>query len=133
MMDIYLVGIKNKLCKLKDVPRARRTEEICLEAVRQDGYALLYVPNSVQTEEICLESVKQNCDALVYVPEDKRTKEVYLGEVKQNWMVLESVPVNQRTEEMCLEAAIFIFSPVKGLCPSLAALSFTSNVPKPIS
>ena len=32
--------------------------EICLEAVKQSGYALEYVKE--QTPEICLEAVKQN-------------------------------------------------------------------------
>ena len=40
----------------------------CLEAVKQDGYALKYVKE--QTEELCLEAVKQNEYALQYV--DKR-------------------------------------------------------------
>jgi hypothetical protein len=39
-----------------------QTEEICLEAVKQDGAALKYVIE--QTEEMCLEAVKQNVGAL---------------------------------------------------------------------
>ena len=39
----------------------------CLEAVKQNGYALGYVKE--QTHEICLEAVKQNGKALEYVKE----------------------------------------------------------------
>ena len=37
----------------------------CLEAVKEDGYALQYVKE--QTEDICLAAVKQNGDALQFV------------------------------------------------------------------
>jgi hypothetical protein len=42
-----------------------QTEEICLEAVKQNGYALQYVKE--QTEAICLEAVKEDGDAFQYV------------------------------------------------------------------
>lgn len=48
-----------------------QTPEICIEAVKQDGYALRFVNN--QTPEICIEAVKQNGAALQYV--DKRVFE----------------------------------------------------------
>jgi hypothetical protein len=38
---------------------------VCLEAVKQNGYALSYVKE--QTEAVCLEAVKQNGYALSYV------------------------------------------------------------------
>ena len=50
----------------KNFPSAQ-TPEICLEAVKQNGYALQYVKE--QTLEICLEAVKQNGYALQYVKE----------------------------------------------------------------
>jgi len=40
-------------------------KEECLEAVKQNGWALRYVKE--QTPEICLEAVKQNVYALRYV------------------------------------------------------------------
>ena len=42
-----------------------QTEEICLEAVRNDGLALQYVNH--QTKEICLAAVRNNPNALKYV------------------------------------------------------------------
>ena len=43
----------------------KQTDEICLEAVKQNGYALIYVEN--QTDEIFLEAVRQDENALQYV------------------------------------------------------------------
>ncbi len=40
-------------------------EKECLEAVKQDGYALKYVKN--QTREICLAAVKQKPDTIKYI------------------------------------------------------------------
>ena len=44
-------------------------EKFCLEAVKNDGYALGYVKE--QTEEICFEAVKNDGYALGYVREKK--------------------------------------------------------------
>jgi len=110
------------------VPREVITEEICLEAVRQDGAALQYVPRQLitqemykgavktfgaalqyiqkelKTEEVCLEAVKQNGYALQYVPRELITEEVCLEAVKQNGKAIQYVPREVITEEMCLEA-----------------------------
>ena len=43
----------------------KQTPEICLAAVKRNGYALAFVKE--QTKEICLEAVKQNGYALRYV------------------------------------------------------------------
>jgi hypothetical protein len=59
----------------------------CLEAVKQNGYALRYVKE--QTLEICLEAVKQDGDALQYVKE--QTLEICLEAVKQDGCALQYV------------------------------------------
>ncbi|WP_196223112.1 DUF4116 domain-containing protein, partial [Roseibium sp. RKSG952] len=84
-----------------DVPRSG---EMCLEAVRQN-LALEYVPEALRTEEIRLEAVKQDGWALEFVPEDLRTEEACLEAVRQNGRALQFVPEDLRTEEMRLEAA----------------------------
>ena len=61
--------------------------EECLEAVKQNGWALQFVKE--QTEEICLEAVKQNGWALQFVKE--QTEEICLAAVKQDGMALEYV------------------------------------------
>ncbi len=69
-----------------------------LEAVKEDGFALLYVKE--QTEAICLEAVKKNGYALQYVNE--QTEAICLEAVKQNGYALQYV--NEQTEAICLEA-----------------------------
>jgi hypothetical protein len=44
--------------------------EICVAAVKHDGWALEYVTEELRTAEICLEAVKQEGGALSYVPEE---------------------------------------------------------------
>jgi hypothetical protein len=76
----------------------KQTEELCLEAVKQDGQVLKYVKE--QTTEICLEAVKQNGCALKYVKE--QTTEICLEAIKQDGYAL--FYVEEHTEEICLEA-----------------------------
>jgi hypothetical protein len=51
-----------------------RTPKICLEAVKQNGYALQFVKE--QTPEICLEAVKQNKDARKYIMNPNMLKNI---------------------------------------------------------
>ena len=54
-----------EVCGLEaDIPIHYEGKE-ALEAVKQDWHALMHVKD--QTDEICLEAVKQNGDALAYV------------------------------------------------------------------
>ncbi len=78
------------------------TEQVCLEAVKQNGEALYYVPEHLKTERICLEAVKQNGYALQFVPEHLITEQVCLEAVKQNEWSIRYVPEHLVTEEMCL-------------------------------
>ena len=72
--------------------------EYCLEAVKQNGYALQYVKE--QTPEMCLEAVKEHGNALEYVKE--QTPEICLAAVKIDGQALRFV--KEQTSEMCLEA-----------------------------
>ena len=71
---------------------------MCLEAVKQNGYALQDIKN--KTDRVCLEAVKQNGSTLKYV--DNQTYEICLEAIKQNPSSLKYV--NDQTEEICLEA-----------------------------
>ena len=51
-----------------------RTAEECLEAVRQDGWALKYVPEDMKTPELCRAAVRQCGRALMFVLEDMKGK-----------------------------------------------------------
>ena len=65
----------------------------CLEAVKENGYALSYVKE--QTNDLCLEAVKENGYALMYVKE--QTKDICLAAVKENGNAL--MYVNKKTFE----------------------------------
>jgi hypothetical protein len=53
---------------LKEMPEELKTQELCFEAVKENGAALAHVPEHLRTPELCLEAVKQNGGALQYVP-----------------------------------------------------------------
>ena len=94
----YLEMVQNDGEALQYVPSEYQTEELCMTAVKQNGYALEYVKN--QTEEICMEAIKQNGWALKYVEE--QTPEICLEAVKQNEIALQFV--KNQTPEICLAA-----------------------------
>jgi len=57
-----------------------QTEEICLNAVRENGYDLQYV--KYQTMEICMAAVQQNGLVLCYVKQ--QTPEICIEAIRQN-------------------------------------------------
>jgi hypothetical protein len=97
--EICLEAVKQNGYALQYVKK--QTPEICMEAVKQNGYALIYVKE--QTPEICMEAVKQNGYTLKYVKE--QTPEICLAAVKQNGLVINYVNENYKTAEI-LSAAV---------------------------
>jgi hypothetical protein len=85
-------------------PEKLKTTELCLEAVKQNSYALEHVPDEHKTAEVCFEAVKQDGYALKFVPGEHKTAELCLIAVKGNGMALESVPSKLKTMELYLEA-----------------------------
>lgn len=83
---MYLKNIENQ------------TKDICLAAVKQNGYALIYVKN--QTEEICLAAVQKTGLALKYVKE--QTHKICLAAINENVSALEYV--REQNFEICMEA-----------------------------
>jgi hypothetical protein len=71
---------------------------ICLEAVKQKGFALRYV--NKQTPEICLAAVKQDGHALEFVKE--QTDEICLAAVKRSGHILWRV--KNKKYNICLSA-----------------------------
>ena len=65
---------------LKYIPEEFKTEEICLEAVKNNSYALQHVNN--QTEEICLEAIKKDGYCLRYV--NNQTDKICLEAINKN-------------------------------------------------
>jgi len=102
-------GIKNALYSIRCIknvnePEAFKTAQLCLEAVKKNGYALKYVPEEFKTAELCLEAIKQNGNVLEYVPENLKTEELCYEAVKKDSRPLEYVPENLKTTELCLKA-----------------------------
>ncbi len=73
-------------------------EYSCLEAVKQNGYALKYIKNP--TYEICLAAVKQNGCSLKYVKD--QTREICVAAVIQCGYALQFV--KKQNDEICLSA-----------------------------
>lgn len=73
-----------------------------LEQLEQDGLLLKNVPKNKQTEEMCITAINQNPNAYYYVR--IRTPTVLLTAVKKNPWLIEEMSRSEQTEEMCLEA-----------------------------
>jgi len=81
---------------MKEVPENLMTQELCLEAVRQFGWALNYIPENLRTAEICLEAVRQDGFMLFYIPKNLKTAELCIDAF--NNMIESSVPQHMRDE-----------------------------------
>ena len=87
-----------------------RTPELCLEAVKADGYALACVPKAMRSESLCLAAVQSDGNALEFVPKRFLTPEMCMAAVAAGgWElarpILAAVPKEFRTPELCLVAA----------------------------
>ena len=80
------------------------SENTSLMFVRYCGLALEYITD--QTEEICIEAVKNNPEALKYV--NFQTEKICLEAVKKNGSILKYV--NIQTDKICLEAMKYCIS-----------------------
>ena len=74
------------------------TKQVCLEAVKRNGYAIQHIKNP--TEEMCLEAVKRCGNTIKYI--DNTTEEMQLEAVKQNGLSIKFI--ENPTKEMCMEA-----------------------------
>ena len=102
--SLCLSAVRQNGWALKHVPKDKQSEEICLAAVRQNGWALKHVTEEMRSEKLFFEALRQKGNALQYVPEDKRTDELYLAAIQKNGRALEFVPYDKRTEDLCLAA-----------------------------
>ncbi len=90
---LYVILINCRILKI-----CEQTDELCMQAVKQNGYALEFVKN--QTDELCMQAVKQNGCSLKYVK--NQTDELCIEAVKQNGYSL--IFVKNQTNEICMEA-----------------------------
>ena len=87
-------------CTLKNIDN--QTPEICLEAVKQNVYELLFVKE--QTPEICLEAVKLNPSIIRYVNPENQTEAIALEVVKKAGNLLQYIVPQNQTDEVCFTA-----------------------------
>lgn len=97
--DSFWIGmLQQNGSVLEFVKKQNQTEELCILAVRQNGYALKHVKN--QTNEICTFAVQQDGRALQYVID--QTDEICRLAVQQNGLVLEYV--KEKMDDICIMA-----------------------------
>jgi len=94
---------------LKDIKPEDQTEEMCLEAVMENGLELEHVDPRFLTTEVITEAVKQDALSLYYVPKDLRTEDLYDFACMGNGYVLKYLYKDEDekkkiTEYMCLAA-----------------------------
>ena len=87
-------------CTLQNIDN--QTPEICLEAVKQNEYELLFIKE--QTPEICLEAVKQNPSIIRYINPENQTEEIALEVVKKAGNLLQYITPKNQTDEVCFTA-----------------------------
>jgi len=85
---------------LRFIPEAKRTEQFCIDAVKNCGSSLEFVPTSFKTVEMCNEAVKNNGKALEFVPQNILTYELCLL-AAQNGGLFRDVPAKYYIKEMC--------------------------------
>jgi len=87
-------------CTLQNIDN--QTPEICLEAIKQNEYELLFVKE--QTHEICLEAVKRNPSIIRYINPEKQTEEIALEVVKKAGGFLQYIDSQHQTDKICFAA-----------------------------
>jgi|GEM_PF-5120762 len=87
-------------CTLKNIDN--QNSEICLEAVKQNEYELLFIKE--QTPEICLAAVKRNPSIVRYINPEKQTEEIALEVVKKAGNLLQYIAPKNQTDEVCFTA-----------------------------
>lgn len=102
--DLCLAAVRNNGYVLACLPGHRKTPEICLAAVENNGFALQCVPKNQLTEKICLAAIKNKPLALKHIPMAGRTSEIYMALVKRQGSLLYRVPLVCRTPDVYLAA-----------------------------
>ena len=65
----YIRMLKAKVISFSNIPNKYKDEEFCLEAVKINGYILMYLPQNVINLNMCIEAVRNNSKSIRYVPE----------------------------------------------------------------
>jgi hypothetical protein len=116
---------KNGL-NLKYIREDLLDDDLCFNAVHNDGRALQYVPGFMQTkkmcvrsrqlkyiynktmidENMCLQAVQFDGLELEFVPRQHLTNLIKSEAVKQNGMALKFITASEQTDSLCLDAVL---------------------------
>lgn len=78
--------------------------EVCLAAVSQCGYAIVFLSNEHRSVDVCLAAVTQDATAIRHLTNEQRSPQVCLAAVKECGYLIGDVDPAMRTPEMCLAA-----------------------------
>lgn len=86
------------------IPKANRSETLCMKAVEQDGRDLQYVPPSVLSDAIALQAVTSDGMALEFVPRELLSEVLALRAVTTTGTALKLVPKEWMSESVIAAA-----------------------------
>jgi hypothetical protein len=98
--EIYLNAIKQNGCNIKYIPDNLLTKELCELAVKQNGWCIKDISSNFLTKELYELAVQSNGEALYYVPKKQLTYELCKMAVKQNGEALFYTPKALKTDEL---------------------------------
>jgi hypothetical protein len=107
--ELCKVAIENNdgaICSIK--PHLFTKEEyynLCLLAVKENGWNLKFIPEYVQTQELTDAAIARSCWAYRHSREEFKTPENSLSAIQRNGQIMEFVPRQFITQEMCEIAA----------------------------
>lgn len=135
MSNDYFNRSYNKLVrqeKFLDIPPDELTEQLCIDAIKDEVGILMHVPNALRTKLVCMEAVKQSGWALQYVPTHVQSHEMWEVSVRNYGVALEHVPPQYITHELCVlaitnTAFAFNFVPVHLTTKELCVMSIEKH------
>lgn len=76
-------------------------QKLRLLAVKKDGLSLRYI--SRQTEDVCIEAVKQNANSICFIREDLRSEYIYIIATRKDPKILKDINGKYLTFNLCIE------------------------------
>jgi hypothetical protein len=103
-VEMCIKGIQSRKLSLKDIPEHLKTNKVCLEAVKYDETEMLNIPYNFRGEggEFYREAVKVNGWCLLFIQRYILTLNMCFDAVQQNGRVLGSIPRDIIRFDMCL-------------------------------
>jgi hypothetical protein len=77
---------------LNDIPKEKRTRNVCLESLRQQVFNIQDIPEEFKTADFYLEALDVNPYVLQIIPEEYKTEEIYIKAVQNDERNIRFVP-----------------------------------------